>query len=163
MPALPAGCWQVSLVPSQVSVVHGLLSSVHPVPLGSFASAGHAVFVPSQASATSQTPAAARHGVPGLPAGCWQVSLVPSQVSVVHGLLSSVHPVPLGSFASAGHAVFVPSQASATSQTPAAARHSVLAFPAGPPWHCPLLQVSLTVHGLPSSHGAVLLVWTQPK
>src|SRR5205814_9979079 len=116
----------------------------------------------SQASATSQTPAAARHSVPALPAGCWQVSLVPSQVSVVHALPSSVHGVALAFFASVGHAAFVPSQTSAMSQSPAAARHSVPRFPAGPPWHCPPLQVSLTVHGLPSSHGLVLSVWTQP-
>src|SRR5205814_513165 len=140
------------------SVVQGLPSSAHAVPLGCVASAGQAVFVPSQASATSQSPAAARHSVPALPAGCWQVALAPSQVSVVHGLPSSAHAVPLGCVASAGHAAFVPSQSSATSQSPAAARHSVPVFPAGPPWHCPPLQVSLTVHGLPSSHGLVLSV-----
>src|SRR5438128_640501 len=156
--SLKASAGQSELDPVKVSATsqspaaarHAVVWSLKP-------SAGHAVFVPSQTSATLQSRAAARHGVPALPAACWHVSLVPSQVSVVHGLLSSVHPVPLGSFASAGHAVFVPSQASATSQTPAAARHSVLAFPAGPPWHCPPLQASLTVHGLPSSHGAVLL------
>ena len=96
--------------------------------------------------------------MPTLPAACWQVVLVPSQVSVVHGLPSSVHAVPLCFVASVGQAAFVPSQASATSQSPAAARHSVPRFPAGPPWHCPPLQVSLTVHGLPSSHGLVLSV-----
>src|SRR6266566_5215420 len=118
VPALPAGCWHVSLVPSHVSVVHGLPSSVHAVPLWCFASAGHAAFAPSQTSATSHSPAAARHGVPALPAACWQVSLVPSQVSVVHGLPSSVHTVPLWCFASAGHAAFAPSQTSATSHSP---------------------------------------------
>src|SRR5439155_980953 len=98
--------------------------------------------VPSQASATSQSPAAARHSMPTLPAACWQVVLVPSQVSVVHGLPSSVRAVPLFFVAAAGPAAFVPAQASATSQSAGVAR----------------LQVSLTVHGLPSSHGLVLSV-----
>src|SRR5437867_12554176 len=79
---------------------------------------------------SSQSPAAARHSVPALPAACWQVVLVPSQVSVVHGLPSSAHAVPLGCVASVGQAVFVPSQTLATSQLLAAARHSVPAFPA---------------------------------
>src|SRR5207249_584269 len=150
--------WPASVPRPPASAAHGLSSALHAVPLGSFASVGHAVFVPSQTSATSHSPTAGRHTALALPAGCWQVSLVPSQVSVVHGLPSSVHAVALGRFASVGHAVFVPSQTSATSQAPAAARHSVLAFPAGPPWHCPPLQASLTVHGLPSSHGLVLSV-----
>ena len=33
---------------------------------------------------------------------------------------------------------------------------------AGPPTHAPPLQVSETVHALPSLHTAVLFVWTQP-
>jgi hypothetical protein len=33
---------------------------------------------------------------------------------------------------------------------------------AGPPWHVPPPQVSPVVHALPSSHGAVLFVATQP-
>src|SRR5207244_6062098 len=110
----------------------GLPSSAHAVPLGCVASVGQAVFVPSQTSPTSQSLAAARHSVPSFPAACCQVVLVPSQVSVVHGLPSSVHAVPLGCVASAGQAAFVPSQSSATSQSPAAGRHSVPAFPAGP-------------------------------
>src|SRR5438067_1193834 len=112
--ALPAGCWQVSLVPSQVSAVHGLWSSEHAVPLGSFASAGHAAFIPSQTSATSHSPTAGRHTSLALPAGCWQVSPVPAALSILHGLWSSVHAVPLACFASAGHAAFVPSHTSAT-------------------------------------------------
>src|SRR5207247_3717020 len=108
----------------------------------------------SQASATSQSPAAARHSMPTLPAACWQVVLVPSQVSVVHGLPSSVHAVPLCFVASAGQAAFVPSQASATSQSPAAARPSV------PPLPAACSQVVLApspvagVDGLPLSEGA---------
>src|SRR5439155_2167869 len=59
--------------------------------------------------------------------------------------------------ASAGQEVLVPSQASATSQPPAAARHTVPALPAGC-WQVSLVpsQVSV-VHGLPSSvHGVAL-------
>jgi hypothetical protein len=35
-------------------------------------------------------------------------------------------------------------------------------FGGAPPTHAPLLQVSFVVHALPSSHGAVLFVFTQP-
>src|SRR5689334_7180399 len=44
-------------------------------------------------------PADERHTAPALPAGCWHALALPdpSQVSVVHGLPSSVHAVPLGS------------------------------------------------------------------
>src|SRR5207249_10628083 len=115
VPALPAACWQVVLVPSQASVVHALPAAAPAFPLGCVASVGQAVFVPSQTSATSQSLAAARHSVPALPAACWQVVLVPSQVSVVHGLPSSVHAVPLGCVASAAPAAFVPAPTSSTS------------------------------------------------
>src|SRR5207253_3183803 len=57
-------------------------------------SQGQAVPVPSQVSASSQSPAAARHTVPAFPAACWQSLLLPSQVSAVHGLPSSVQVVP---------------------------------------------------------------------
>src|SRR5206468_2589863 len=158
-PAFPAGCWHASFVPSQVSAVHGLPSSVHAVPLGCFASAGQfgplpgqnsatshsppdarhwvppeakasagqLVLTPSQLSAGSQTPAEARQTAPAFPAGCWHASFVPSQVSAVHGLPSSVHAVPLGCFASAGQFGPLPGQNSATSHSPTAARHWVAA------------------------------------
>ena len=42
------------------------------------ASAGQAAFDPSQVSAVSQMPAAARQVAPAFPAGCWQMLLVPS-------------------------------------------------------------------------------------
>src|SRR3989475_10177960 len=89
-------------------------------------SAGHEVLVPVQVSATSHAPAAARHTVPALPAGCWQRALLPLQVSVVHGLPSSVHAVPLGFLASDGQArPATPVHVSARSHSPAAARHTV--------------------------------------
>src|SRR5437899_3237476 len=155
----PAGCWHVSLVPLQVSAVHGLPSSVHAVPLACLASAGQLALEPVQVSARShspttarhtvlagwkasraeersvgtqlgapwQTPAAAQHTVPARPAGCWHVSLVPLQVSAVHGLPSSVHAVPLACLASAGQLALEPVQVSARSHSPTAARHTVLA------------------------------------
>src|SRR3989442_15175368 len=57
-------------------------------------SAGQTVLLPVQVSATSHAPLAERQTVPPLPTGCWQ-TLAPLQVSVVHGLPSSVHAVPL--------------------------------------------------------------------
>jgi hypothetical protein len=41
-------------------------------------SEGQAVLEPVQVSARSHSPAEARHMVPALPAGCWQVTLEPS-------------------------------------------------------------------------------------
>src|SRR5438094_10475674 len=45
---------------------------------------------PVQFSARSHRPAAARQAAPALPAGCWQVALVPLHWSRVQGLPSSV-------------------------------------------------------------------------
>src|SRR5207253_9559878 len=60
-------------------------------------------------------------------------------------------------FASAGQATLVPVQASATSHAPAAGRHTVPAWPAGC-WHASLLPSHWSsVHGLPSSLQAVPL------
>src|SRR5439155_19766014 len=93
---------------------------------GSKPSAGQAVLVPVQLSATSHTPAAARHSAPALPAGCWQAALVPSHWSAVQGLLSAVHTVPADFFASAGQSGPFPGQFSARSHSPADARQTVL-------------------------------------
>src|SRR5207247_10384474 len=84
----------------------------HRVPAGAKASAGQLALAPSQLSAGSQTPAEARQTAPAFPAGCWHASFVPSQVSAVHGLPSSVHAVPLGCFASAGQFAPLPGQSS---------------------------------------------------
>src|SRR5207302_9884711 len=78
-------------------------------------------------SATSHSPAAARHTV----LGGWK--------------------------ASAGHAVFVPSQTSATSQSPAAARHGVPALPAACWQVSLVPSQVSVVHALPSSGHAVAL------
>src|SRR5207249_2899844 len=67
---VPAGCWQVALVPLQMSRVQTLPSSVHAVPFALKASLGQVVLAPVQLSATSHSPAAARHTAPGFPAGC---------------------------------------------------------------------------------------------
>src|SRR5439155_15405395 len=99
--ALPAGCWQLTLVPSHWSSVHGLPSEVHAVPLGDLASAGQLGPLPGQSSAGSHSPAEARHCV-----------------------LEDAKP-------SAGQVVLVPVHVSATSHIPAAARHTVPAAPAG--------------------------------
>src|SRR5207249_2088478 len=101
VPALPAGCWHATLVPSHWSAVHGLPSEVHAVPLGDLASAGQSGPLPGQFSAGSHSPAETRHCV-----------------------LEDANP-------SAGQDVLVPVHVSATSHTPADARHSAPALPAG--------------------------------
>src|SRR5207249_9935143 len=89
-------------------------------------SAGHVLLTPVQVSARSQVPAAARQVAPAFPAGCWQVSLVPLHVSVVHGLPSSVHAVPFDFLASAEQFAPLPGQKSSRSHSPTDGRQSVL-------------------------------------
>src|SRR5207245_2160068 len=95
VPALPAACWQLTFVPSHVSVVQMLPSSVPAVPAALTRSVGQLGLEPVQISWTSHSFAAARQMAPGFPAACWQVTWVPSHVSVVHGFPSSVHAVPV--------------------------------------------------------------------
>src|SRR5205807_9543788 len=76
------------------------LSSVQAVPAAFFASAGQLALEPVQVSATSHSPAAARHVVPA------------------------------ATNASAGQVVLLPVQVSATSQAPAEGRQTVPALPA---------------------------------
>src|SRR5207249_696758 len=121
--ALPAGCWQVLLMPLHWSSVQGLVSAVQAVPFAFLASAGQLVLVPSQLSATSHPPPAARQPAPALPAGCWQSTLVPLHWSRVQALPSSVQAVPLAFRGpSAGHVALEPVQVSGRSHSPAAAR-----------------------------------------
>ena len=101
VPALPAACWQASLVPLHVSVVQTLPSSVQAVPLACLASAGHVALLPVQKSSRSQSSTDGRQTV----VEDWN--------------------------ASAGHVELVPVHVSATSQTPAEARHVAPALPAG--------------------------------
>src|SRR5207244_7475594 len=112
---------------------------------------------PGQVSSTSHSFAAARQTAPGLPGGCWQVVLAPSQVSVVQGspssrqgapalpagcvhvalvplhtsavqgLPSSVQGVVLDLKRSVGQVALVPVQVSAMSHSFVAVRHTVLA------------------------------------
>src|SRR5438445_15935 len=121
-PALPAGCVHVALVPLHTSAVQGLPSSVQAVVLDRKPSLGQLVLVPVHISATSHSLTAARQTVPALPAGCWQELLVPLHWSSVQGLVSAVQAVPSGFLASDGHVVLVPVQVSGRSHSPAAAR-----------------------------------------
>src|SRR2546425_761154 len=94
--AVPAGSFasagHVAVDPVQFSAgSHSPPDGRQTVVAGLKASAGHVLLVPVQSSSRSQSPAEARQTVPAFPAGCWQKSLVPLQVSVVHGLPSSVH------------------------------------------------------------------------
>src|SRR5262249_18524406 len=131
--ALPAGCWHVTLAPSQVSVVQTLPSSVQAVPFAFFPSVGQVALVPVHDSATSHSPAADRHDVvEGDRTSAGQVVLVPVQVSArSHEPADARQTVLEASFASLGQVVLVPVQVSAASHTPAAARQTVPAFPAG--------------------------------
>src|SRR5438552_521084 len=114
-------------LPSQYSArSHAPAAGRHIVLAGANASAGHSLAIPSQVSATSHGPAAARHTAPVLPAGCWHAALAPSHWSIVQGLPSSVHAVAAGLGAAAGHRGPLPEQVSATSHSPAVARHTVL-------------------------------------
>src|SRR5438552_2025388 len=114
--------------PAQVPSWHASLAvqkfpSSHTVPFAWKVSGGHVALAPVHVSAASHAPAEARQTAPAFPAGCWHVSFVPSQVSAVHWLPSSVHAVPLGCFASAGQFGPLPGQSSATSHPPPHARH----------------------------------------
>src|SRR2546422_32109 len=114
-------------------------------------SAGQVVLDPVQVSAGSHPPAEARQTAPALPTACGQVAPVPSHRSRVQGFASAVQAVPLVFLASVGQLVLDPVQLSARSHSPAAARQTVPALPAG--W----VQVALVplqmsmVHTLPSS------------
>lgn len=123
----------------------------HTVELGFFTSAGHVNDAPVQTSSASQNPTAARHTVPAFPAGCAHTPLL--HTSSEQTFVSAVQPVPLLLKTSVGQVVDVPLHVSATSHSPAAARHSVPAFPAGcvhaPPEH------TSDVQGLPSVRHAV--------
>src|SRR5213076_93636 len=92
-----------------------------------------AVLVPVQLSATSHSPAAARHTVPAaLIASAGQVALDPVQLSAASHTSTAARQTVLDDRkASAGQVVLVPVQVSATSHSPAPARHTAPAFPAG--------------------------------
>jgi len=94
--------------------------------LGLNRSFGHVLVRPVQSSARSHAPAVARQVAPALPAGCWQASLVPLHVSLVHGLPSSVHAVPLGCLASAEQLALLPGQKSSASHSSTEARQSTV-------------------------------------
>src|SRR2546422_1074859 len=106
---------------------------------------------PGQVSATSHSPAAARHTAPPLPGKCWQVLLVPSHGSSVQGLVSAVQAVPDAFLTSAGQVELVPVQFSGASHSPADARQTAPVWPAGC-WQVVLVPSHWSrVQGLPSS------------
>src|SRR5206468_1809784 len=107
VPAFPAGCVQVLVLPSHWSSVQGLASAVQAVLAGCLASAGQVVLVPVQVSAASHRSTAARHTVPAFPAACVHAGAptVPLHTSVVHTLPSSVQLVPAALTESAGQLV----------------------------------------------------------
>jgi hypothetical protein len=103
---------------------------VQLVVFASNTSAGHALEVPVQFSATSHCPPSARHTVAADKNTSLQVFAVPEHLSVPsHAPLfnAPVQVTVLASNASAGHALEVPVQFSATSHCPPSARHTVAA------------------------------------
>src|SRR5206468_2165530 len=73
-----ASAGQSGPLPGQFSAgSHSPAETRHCVLEDANPSAGQDVLVPVHVSATSHTPADPRHTVPALPAGCWQVALVP--------------------------------------------------------------------------------------
>src|SRR5207249_4886102 len=127
--AVPSGSnpsvGQRSVIPSQLSATSHAPAFGRQTPVF-LPSGGQLALVPEQCSASSHSPAAARHGAPAFPAGCWQALRLPSQVSVVHALPSSVQAVPAALFASAGQSGPFPGQLSARSHSPAAPRQTTL-------------------------------------
>src|SRR5438552_1131276 len=126
-PAFPAGCVQLALVPLHTSVVQGLPSSVQVVAADFLASVGQAVLTPSQLSATSHSPAAARQTVPAvLMTSGGQVALDPVQFSAASHTSTAARQTVLDDLKpSAGQAALDPVQFSATSQGPADVRQTV--------------------------------------
>jgi hypothetical protein len=109
------------------SLVQALPSLVQEVPEARKPSAGQVALLPVQLSATSHSPAEARHWVvleANPSAG--QVLLLPVQNSATSQVPAEArHEVVLGCLASAGQVAVVPVQNSATSHTPPEARHWV--------------------------------------
>src|SRR5438128_10487438 len=116
-------------MPGQVSTwSHSPAAARQTKALERTTSLGQVALVPVQVSSGSHTsPEPWRPTAPALPAGCWHASLVPSQVSVVQGLPSSVQAVLAACFASAGQpAPATPGHISAWSHSPAAGRQTTV-------------------------------------
>src|SRR5947199_7247229 len=129
-PAVPGGCWQVGLGPSQVSVVQGSPASGQAAPALP-AGCVHVALVPLHTSAVQGLPSSVQGVVLDLKTSVGQVALVPVQVSATsHSFVAARHTVLEERKPSAGQAVLVPVQVSATSHGPATARHVAPAFPA---------------------------------
>jgi hypothetical protein len=109
--------------------VQALLSLLQAAPEAWKPSAGQLAPVPVQLSATSHSPAEARHClVLEAKPSAGQLLLLPVQLSATsHVPAEARHVVVLGCFASAGHVAVLPVQYSATSHTPPEPRHSVVA------------------------------------
>src|SRR5436309_745308 len=150
VPPLPGGCWQLLLVPSQVSAVQGSPSSGHAAPAFPTGCV-HVVLAPLHSSA-----------VQGLPSSVQAVpfALIPSLGQVV---LLPVQDVPLAFLTSAGQVELVPVQLSARSHSAAAARQTAPALPTGC-WQSTLVPLHWSrVQALPSSVQAVPLAFRGPS
>ena len=128
---VPTGAngWAQLPEPLHTSLVQELLSLPQATPEARKPSAGQLAPVPVQLSATSHSPAEARHCVVmEAKPSAGQALLLPVQYSATSQLPAEArHAVVLGCLVSAGHVAVLPVQYSATSHTPPEARHSVVA------------------------------------
>src|SRR5438876_986814 len=161
VPAFPAGCVRVALVPLHTSMVHTLPSSVQVVPLALKTSVGQAVLAPVQVSAKSHSAAAARQTVPAaLRTSAGQLALVPVQFSTAsHTSTAGRQTVLDDRKTSAGQLALVPVQVSAASHTPAEARHVV---PAVTNVHDDVQQEPDWPFCAPRSHCSPESTWPSP-
>src|SRR5439155_474847 len=127
-PALPGGCWQVVLAPSQVSVVQGSPSAGQAAPALP-AGCGQVVFVPLHTSAVQGLPSSVQ-GVPlGWKTSAGQVVLVPVQVSATsHPLTAARQTVVVLVFSGCWQATLVPSHWSSVQGLPSSVHAVPLAF-----------------------------------
>src|SRR5439155_44720 len=127
-------------------------------------SAGHAPEVPGHVSATSHWPAESRHVWPAARKTSTHALLIPEQWSAASLSQSPPCEVPVqlvdaGAKPFAGQLALEPVHCAATSQGPAAARHTVPAFPAGCA-HAPAPSQTSSVQTLPSLvQGVAAAVW----
>src|SRR5437773_1269827 len=127
-PALPGGCWQVVLAPSQVSVVQGSPSAGQAAPALP-AGCVHVASVPLHTSAVQGLPSSVQDVVLGWKRSVGQPVLVPVQVSATsHPLTAARQTVVVLVFSGCWQATLVPSHWSSVQGLPSSVHAVPLAF-----------------------------------